>query len=38
VLVSLGVKEPTAAQVETITKVVTDSLVSIVNAFPQPVA
>jgi hypothetical protein len=38
VLVSLGVKEPTAAQVETITRVVTDALVTIFKAFPEPVA
>ncbi len=38
VLVSLGVKTPTAAQVQAITTVVTDALVTIVNALPAPVA
>lgn len=36
VLQSLGVKSPTATQVQSISQVVSDSLVSIVNAFPPP--
>ncbi len=37
VLQSLGVKAPTAAQVQAITTVVTNALVTIVNALPAPI-